>query len=131
MADKFHAEWLTAHYSGRPKPTYADLARDYWEVVEIHTKAAVVEYGNDLDTEKFGSGFPTGSSPSSKLEVENSKPLSDSDASFPSQYYHDSWWNLTKLPSAPGSLLQHIKTSITGVNVPWLYIGMLFSSFCW
>ena len=28
-------------------------------------------------------------------------------------------------------MLQHLQTSINGVNVPWLYVGMLFSSFCW
>jgi len=30
-----------------------------------------------------------------------------------------------------GSLLKHLKASISGVNVPWLYVGMLFSTFCW
>ena len=30
-----------------------------------------------------------------------------------------------------GSLLKYIDAEMNGVNVPWLYIGMLFSSFCW
>ena len=28
-------------------------------------------------------------------------------------------------------MLKHLTTPVNGVNVPWLYIGMLFSSFCW
>ena len=47
------------------------------------------------------------------------------------EYYAQSGWNLNNLPYWPGSLLRHIKTPINGVNVPWLYLGMQFSSFCW
>jgi len=28
-------------------------------------------------------------------------------------------------------VLKYLQTPINGVNVPWLYVGMLFSSFCW
>lgn len=30
-----------------------------------------------------------------------------------------------------GSLLQYQTEPITGINSPWLYLGMLFTSFCW
>jgi hypothetical protein len=50
---------------------------------------------------------------------------------FNDEYYVNTAWNLTKLPTCSDSVLQHITTPITGVNVPWLYIGMLFSTFCW
>ena len=33
--------------------------------------------------------------------------------------------------SCPDSVLRRIQTPINGINVPWLYMGMLFSSFCW
>ncbi len=46
-------------------------------------------------------------------------------------YYKTTPWNLNNLPSAHGSLLSKIETPINGINVPWLYLGMLFSSFCW
>ncbi len=46
-------------------------------------------------------------------------------------FYEQTGWNLNNLPYWPGSLLRHITTPINGVNVPWLYLGMLFSSFCW
>ena len=35
------------------------------------------------------------------------------------------------IASSEGSVLTHLQTLINGVNVPWLYIGMLFSTFCW
>ena len=28
-------------------------------------------------------------------------------------------------------MLRHIDENIAGVVVPWLYVGMMFSSFCW
>lgn len=35
------------------------------------------------------------------------------------------------IPILPQSLFTHIKTDISGMMVPWLYIGMCFSAFCW
>lgn len=48
-----------------------------------------------------------------------------------SAYYATTAWNLNNLPDAHGSLLRHVHSSINGINVPWLYCGMLFASFCW
>lgn len=45
--------------------------------------------------------------------------------------YTQSEWNLNNLPRLPGSLLSYETSDISGVLVPWLYIGMCFSSFCW
>jgi len=28
-------------------------------------------------------------------------------------------------------VLRHVKVPLNGVNVPWLYMGTLFSTFCW
>jgi histone demethylase JARID1 len=47
------------------------------------------------------------------------------------KYYEETSWNLNNIAAAPGSILQYLKSRINGVNVPWLYVGMLFSSFCW
>lgn len=30
-----------------------------------------------------------------------------------------------------GNLLRHVEENIPGVMVPWVYVGMLFSSFAW
>lgn len=55
----------------------------------------------------------------------------DCDDMFSNAYYRRTGWNLVNMASSHGSVLQHLHTSINGINVPWLYIGMLFSSFCW
>ncbi len=40
-------------------------------------------------------------------------------------------WNLNNLPIISDSLLRFIKTDISGMTVPWTYVGMIFSTFCW
>jgi len=56
---------------------------------------------------------------------------SDCSDMFSEQYYRRTGWNLVNIPATEGSVLSHLHTAINGVNVPWLYIGMLFASFCW
>lgn len=73
-------------------------------------------YGADLETGDFGSGFPKSSSKGgSALE----------------EQYIKSGWNLNNFPRLSGSVLSYESSDISGVLVPWLYIGMCFSSFCW
>ena len=76
-----------------------------------------------MDTHEYGSGFPTAPSasgvPISKL------PLTDPD------YYAVCGWNLNNLPRLPGSVLRHVDEDVAGINVPWMYYGMLFSTFAW
>lgn len=72
-------------------------------------------YGADLETGSLGSGFPKTSS------------LTNND----SDRYAVSGWNLNNFPRLPGSALSFEGSDISGVLVPWLYIGMCFSSFCW
>lgn len=44
-------------------------------------------------------------------------------------------WNLLSLNSQRNSLFQFVKNDtdaqISGVTIPWLYFGMLYSTFCW
>ena len=35
-----------------------NLERDYWDIVETHSRQVTVEYGNDVDAAAFGSAFP-------------------------------------------------------------------------
>ena len=74
-----------------------------------------VEYGADLLTSKCGSGFP--------------KDLSAT--SVEDRRYAYSNWNLNNLPTARGSVLRYIDADISGMKVPWVYVGMCFSCFCW
>lgn len=47
------------------------------------------------------------------------------------QEYVTSGWNLNNLPVLEQSVLCHINADISGMKVPWCYVGMCFSSFCW
>lgn len=75
-----------------------------------------VYYGADLETGSFGSGFPKASPLLSKEGFD---------------WYTVSGWNLNNFPRLPGSVLCFERCEISGVLVPWLYVGMCFSSFCW
>lgn len=73
-----------------------------------------MDYGSDLDVTKIErSGFPRDRSPGIYLTGDSTH------------------WNLNRLPRMRGSVLSHIKETVAGVTDPMLYIGMLFSSFCW
>uniref|UniRef100_A0A8C8C0M5 [histone H3]-trimethyl-L-lysine(4) demethylase n=1 Tax=Oncorhynchus tshawytscha TaxID=74940 RepID=A0A8C8C0M5_ONCTS len=45
--------------------------------------------------------------------------------------YLSSGWNLNNMPVMDSSVLTHITADICGMKLPWLYVGMCFSSFCW
>ncbi|XP_017697487.2 lysine-specific demethylase JMJ18-like isoform X1 [Phoenix dactylifera] len=94
-----------------------DIEGEYWRIVEKPTEEIEVLYGADLETGVFGSGFPKASSPPSSSDFEDR--------------YVKSGWNLNNFARLPGSVLAFENGDISGVLVPWLYIGMCFSSFCW
>ncbi|KAJ6966846.1 hypothetical protein NC652_004415 [Populus alba x Populus x berolinensis] len=98
------------------EPSVEDIEGEYWRIVEKPTEEVKVLYGADLETATFGSGFPKAAA----LMTEG-----DSDQ------YVVSGWNLNNLPRLPGSVLCFEGCDISGVLVPWLYVGMCFSSFCW
>lgn len=93
-------------------PTEDEVEREFWRLVEDITESVEVEYGADIHSTTHGSGFPT---------IEKN-PLSP---------YSRDPWNLNVLPFHAESLFRHIKGDISGMTVPWLYVGMCFSTFCW
>ncbi|GAB2228853.1 hypothetical protein Drorol1_Dr00022984 [Drosera rotundifolia] len=96
------------------EPSVETLEGEYWRMVEKPAEEIEVLYGADLETGVFGSGFPKVSSLGSSVDR-----------------YVKSGWNLNNLSRLPGSVLSYESADISGVQVPWLYIGMCFSSFCW
>ncbi|KAL1205309.1 Lysine-specific demethylase JMJ14 [Cardamine amara subsp. amara] len=98
------------------KPKVKDIEGEYWRIVEQATDEVEVYYGADLETKKFGSGFP-------KYLPGSVKSLADQ--------YTKCGWNLNNLSRLPGSVLSFESCDISGVIVPWLYVGMCFSTFCW
>ena len=51
--------------------------------------------------------------------------------SHPLDPYSRDGWNLNNIPILSDSLLRYIKSDISGMTVPWTYVGMVFSTFCW
>ncbi|CAN4080281.1 unnamed protein product [Withania somnifera] len=98
------------------KPSIEEIEGEYWRIIEKPTDEVEVYYGADLETGEFGSGFP----------LESLSPNAST-----SSLYATSGWNLNNLPRLPCSVLCFEESNISGVLVPWLYIGMCFSSFCW
>uniref|UniRef100_A0A7N9AM43 Protein Jumonji n=1 Tax=Mastacembelus armatus TaxID=205130 RepID=A0A7N9AM43_9TELE len=89
------------------EPGAAEVEQEYWRIVEQQDCHVAVHCGK-VDTSTHGSGFPTG----------KSEPFSK----------HG--WNLTVLPNNSGSILRHLG-AVPGVTIPWLNIGMVFSTSCW
>jgi histone demethylase JARID1 len=96
--------------------TEAATEREFWKHVQAPPSTAhpdiEVQYGADLHSTIHGSGFPT----------KETHPL-DSYSNCP--------WNLNNLPILKDSLLRHTSRDVSGMMVPWLYVGMVFSAFCW
>jgi histone demethylase JARID1 len=88
------------------------VEEEFWRLTEALTETVEVEYGADIHSTTHGSGFPT-------MERE------------PNSEYSIDPWNLNVMPLEKESLFRHIKTDISGMTVPWLYVGMCFSTFCW
>ena len=45
--------------------------------------------------------------------------------------YAGAGWNLANLCRLDRCVLAHCNDNVSGMVVPWLYVGMLFASFCW
>ncbi|XP_051720305.1 protein Jumonji isoform X2 [Ctenopharyngodon idella] len=89
------------------EPDTAEVEKEYWRLVEEKECHVAVHCGR-VDTKTHGSGFPVG----------KSEPFSK----------HG--WNLTVLSNNSGSILRHLG-AVPGVTIPWLNIGMVFSTSCW
>jgi len=77
------------------------------------------------------SSSSSSSSASHHLKTHAGVEAPDCPDMFSEDYYLRTGWNLINIASTKGSVLAHLNTGINGINVPWLYIGMLFASFCW
>ncbi|CAK5275278.1 unnamed protein product [Mycena citricolor] len=89
-----------------------DLEMEFWRLVDTQEETVEVEYGADVHSTTHGSAMPT-------MET------------HPLNSYATDPWNLNNIPIVSDSLLQYIKSDISGMTVPWTYVGMTFSTFCW
>nr|XP_034996255.1 lysine-specific demethylase 5C isoform X4 [Zootoca vivipara] len=114
MADSFKADYFNMPVHMVPTEL---VEKEFWRLVNSIEEDVTVEYGADIHSKEFGSGFPIndGKRQLSPEEVE----------------YAASGWNLNVMPVLKQSVLCHINADISGMKVPWLYVGMVFSAFCW
>ncbi|WZZ78978.1 hypothetical protein YC2023_099550 [Brassica napus] len=110
--ERYALYFKDAYFKKKDSPSVEGIEGEYWRIVEQPTDEVEVYYGADLENRVLGSGF-------------YKKADSDMDQ------YAVSGWNLNNLPRLPGSVLSFEDCDISGVLVPWLYVGMCFSSFCW
>ena len=111
MAKKFQQKHFNKFKNLSHEERTAALEKEYWRWVEDNIGEKIkVEYAADLSAREFGSGFP--------IHWDNE--------------YSVHPWNFNNLDKARNSLLQIWNTEkISGINIPWIYVGMLYSSFCW
>ncbi|XP_046896383.1 lysine-specific demethylase 5C isoform X1 [Hypomesus transpacificus] len=114
MADTFKADYFNMPVHMVPTEL---VEREFWRLVSSIEEDVTVEYGADIHSKEFGSGFP----------INNGLK----DLTVEEEEYARSGWNLNVMPVLEQSVLCHINADISGMKVPWLYVGMCFSAFCW
>jgi len=113
MADEFKR-----NYFNKPLTEISseDVEQEFWRILSLPDASVKVEYGADLATGELGSGFPS----------MKTKDLTEND-----KKYLNSPWNLNNFACHYKSVLRYINADISGMKVPWAYVGMCFSCFCW
>ncbi|KAM4613210.1 lysine (K)-specific demethylase 5Ba isoform 2-T2 [Polymixia lowei] len=114
MADSFKSDYFNMPVHMVPTEL---VEKEFWRLVSTIEEDVTVEYGADIASKDYGSGFPV---KNGHVEI----PPEDED-------YLSSGWNLNNMPVLDASVLTHITADICGMKLPWLYVGMCFSSFCW
>lgn len=116
MADQFKSKYFNMPVHLVPTEK---VEQEYWKIVSSIDSTVIAEYGADLHTMDHGSGFPTG------LAL-----CGNEDNTYYKSYIEDRW-NLNNIPILKDSVLSFINADISGMKVPWMYVGMCFSTFCW
>uniref|UniRef100_A0A8C6P451 [histone H3]-trimethyl-L-lysine(4) demethylase n=1 Tax=Nothobranchius furzeri TaxID=105023 RepID=A0A8C6P451_NOTFU len=114
MADAFKSDYFNMPVHMVPMEL---VEKEFWRLVGAIEEDVTVEYGADIASKEFGSGFPI---PNGKFKV-----------SPADEKYLNCGWNLNNLAMMNPSVLTHVTADICGMTLPWLYVGMCFSSFCW
>ncbi|XP_073805140.1 lysine-specific demethylase 5A isoform X1 [Danio rerio] len=114
MADHFKSDYFNMPVHMVPTEL---VEKEFWRLVSSIDEDVIVEYGADISSKDVGSGFP--------VRDGRRKLIGDEEE------YAASGWNLNNLPVLEQCVLTHTSGDISGMKVPWLYVGMCFSSFCW
>lgn len=117
MADQFKSNYFNMPVHMVPTEK---VEQEYWKILSSMDSSVTVEYGADLHSMDHGSGFPT------EMALQQA-----GDENHYYKSYVESSWNLNNVPVLEGSVLGYINADISGMKVPWMYVGMCFSTFCW
>uniref|UniRef100_A0A6Q2Z6A5 [histone H3]-trimethyl-L-lysine(4) demethylase n=1 Tax=Esox lucius TaxID=8010 RepID=A0A6Q2Z6A5_ESOLU len=114
MADSFKSDYFNMPVHMVPTEL---VEKEFWRLVSTIEEDVTVEYGADIASKEFGSGFP----------IRNGRfKVAEKD-----EKYLKCGWNLNNMAMMEPSVLTHVTADICGMTLPWLYVGMCFSSFCW
>ncbi|XP_075867750.1 lysine-specific demethylase 5A isoform X2 [Nelusetta ayraudi] len=158
MADQFKSDYFNMPVHMVPTEL---VEKEFWRLVSSIEEDVIVEYGADISSKEVGSGFPVRDGKRRLIGDEEVRRFRATLPNFHSQSsaairprasrylpslaefvlnsfvpaapqeYANSGWNLNNMPVLEQSVLTHINVDISGMKVPWLYVGMCFSSFCW
>lgn len=109
-----------------------DKEKQYWKIIDGDGGSLQVFYGSDIDISEHGSGFPQNPNSAVKSHQERGDEFQHKCKKLKIPVRKNmttSPWNLNNL--AERTFLHHMDEDIRGVTCPMLYVGMLFSSFCW
>ncbi|OXB67270.1 hypothetical protein ASZ78_015911 [Callipepla squamata] len=103
MADAFKSDYFNMPVHMVPTEL---VEKEFWRLVSTIEEDVTVEYGADIASKEFGSGFPVRDG---KFKVRPEE-----------EEYLDSGWNLNNMPVMEQSVLAHITADICGMKLPWL-----------
>ncbi len=83
----------------------------YWSIVDNGANPLSVEYGSEIPSKPEMTGFPMDNNIEDEIDYST----------------HD--FNLMNIKNAKGNILKHLDRDISGMTYPWIYVGMLFTSF--
>lgn len=138
-----YADWVkSVHFSrgsglqgseAAPAPSVEEIEAEFWRIVESKESHHEALYGQDLDSGHHGSGFPLPDWRRQLLE-EFLKTQLPPPTTQDEEKYASHPWNVNNMPRCESSMLRYLDAGdglITGVMVPWLYVGSCMSAFCW
>jgi histone demethylase JARID1 len=108
-----------------------DVENEFWRLVASPNETVEIEYGADVHSTTHGRHVCLVDhilKHSTDPQFFSAMPTIET---HPLDPYSKDPWNLTNVPILPDSLLRYIKSDISGMTVPWTYVGMAFSTFCW
>jgi hypothetical protein len=117
-------------------PTRASVARLEGKIAMLEAKAvaaAAIKGNLSSSSKRARSASATGSTPDVQPEMERirERVLELRATLAAQQKVVDHPWNLNNLPVDKSSLLPHVNAEVSGMVIPWVYVGSAFSAFAW